>query len=302
MFDSLRSKADQISQTGEIKPRSPIVALLISLFPGLGQHYAGFIIRGIVLYTLLIILSWLAAIAFMSINSSFSKLFLAVPFIGFGIIAFDAWLCAAKQPKHYRLKWFNQTWIYVGVTLFLMLSVNPLMDFLVGKHIVRAYYVENNSMSPTIIHDDILLINKLASPKRGDVAILNFSTAQNSAGSLTHVLDSQLIRRIIAVEGDRVEIKNQRLYINDQLTEEPYVATDLSFQPTTFGNTNQDMPLTEVPVGNIFILADNRSAGLDSRVLGTISKTLVRGKVTKVFWSWNLDEGHFKWDRTALGL
>ena len=302
MLDSLHSKADQINQTGEIRPRSPIVALLISIFPGLGQQYSGFIIRGIVFYTLLIALSWLAAIAFMSTDSGLSRLFLAIPFIGFGLIALDAWFCAAKQPKHYRLKWFNKTWIYIGVTLFLIVTVNPLMDLLVGKHVVRAYHVENNSMSPTIIEDDILLINKLVTPKRGDIAILDFSLAQSTETGLTNILDSLLVRRIIAIEGDTVEIKNQVVYINGQLLEEPYVASDISFQPTTFGSANQDIPLIKIPQNNIFILADNRSAGLDSRVIGAVSNTLVTGKATKVFWSWNLDEGHFKWERTALGL
>lgn len=301
MFDFLRNEVDKIDQAGGIRSRSPALALLISIFPGLGQHYAGFIFRGIILYTLLITLSWLAAIAFMSIDGGISRLFLTVPFIGITLIALDAWRCAAKQPKRYRLKWFNRTWIYVGVTLFLMFTVNPLMDFLVGSKIVRAYYVNNQSMSPTILEHDILLINKLVTPSRGDLAFIDFSQAQASTG-LTQVLDSQLIRRVVAIAGDTVEIRGQQLFINGQLLDEPYVYYDNSFQPTTFGSADQDLSQTKVPDNSIFILADNRSAGLDSRVLGAVDNKLVGGKVTKVFWSWNLDEGHFKWDRTALSL
>ncbi len=301
MLNSLRAKADKINETGEIKARSPAIALLISIFPGLGQHYAGFILRGIVLYVLLIIISWGSAIAFMSIDSGISILFLAVPFVCAALIALDAWLCAAKQGKNYRLKWFNQAWIYIGVTLFLMVTVNPAMDLMVGKHIVRAYYVDNNSMSPTILSHDILLINRLATPNKGDIAIINFSQSEKPSG-LTKVMDGQLVRRVIAVAGDRVEIKEKNIYINDQQLDESYVGHSSRFQPTTYGSTEENMAALTVPDNTVFILADNRSAGLDSRVLGAINSDLIDGKVTKVFWSWNLDEGHFQWDRTALGL
>ncbi len=301
MLNSLRTKADEINEIGEVKPRSPILALLISIFPGLGQHYAGFIVRGIVFYILLIIISWLSAIAFMSIDSGISIFFLAIPFVSATLIALDAWVCAAKQDKNYHLKWFNQGWIYIGVTLFLMATVNPMMDFLVGKHVVRAYYANNDSMSPTILSHDILLINRLDTPNKGDIAIINFSQAEKASG-LTKVMDSQLVRRVIAVAGDRVEIKDQEIYINEQLLNEPYIGFNNRFQPTTFGSSASDMATITVPEGKVFILADNRSAGLDSRVLGVINSSLIGGKVTKVFWSWNLDENHFQWDRTALGL
>jgi signal peptidase I len=301
MLNSLRTRADEINQIGEIKSRSPILALLISVFPGLGQHYAGFIVRGIIFYILLIIVSWGSAVAFMSTDSGLSTLFLVIPFASAILIAIDAWVCAAKQDKNYHLKWFNQGWIYVGVTLFLMVTVNPAMDLLVGKHVVRAYYVNNNSMSPTVLSHDILLINKLVTPSKGDIAIINFSQTEKPSG-LTKVLDSQLVRRIIAVAGDSVEIKEQKVYINGQLLDEPYIGHNNSFQPTTFASDDQDIAPITVPENSVFILADNRSDGLDSRVLGAISSDRVDGKVTKIFWSWNLDEGHFQWGRTALGL
>ncbi|MCF6280975.1 MAG: signal peptidase I [Candidatus Polarisedimenticolaceae bacterium] len=301
MLNSLRTLADQINESGTIKSRSPLLALLISVFPGLGQHYAGFILRGIVLYVALIIISWLAAVAFMSVDSRLSTLFLAIPMLSAILIALDAWACAAKQESNYRLKWFNQAWIYIAVTLFLMVTINPAMDLLVGKHVVRAYYIDNDSMSPTVLNHDILLINHLTTPGRGDLAIINFSQTEKPSG-LTKVMDGQLIRRVIAVAGDRVEIKGQKLYINDLPLDEPYIGHDNRFQPTTFGNNNLDMAAIEVPDNAVYILADNRSAGLDSRVLGTINSDLIDGKVTKVFWSWNLDEGHFQWNRTALGL
>lgn len=301
MLDSLRRLANEADAKGEIKPRNPLVALAFSIFPGLGQHYAGHIIRGITLYIALIVSSWLAAIVFMSIDSGVSKIFLGVPFVGVGLIAIDAWLCAKKQPPNYRLRWFNHTGIYAAVTLFLLFTVNPLMDLLVGTHIVRAYVATTNSMSPTILSNDLLLINKLASPGKGELALIDYNQADKSAG-LTKVLDNQLVRRIVATAGDMVEIRSHKVFVNGQLLDEPYIERDAHFQPTTFGNTDQDLPATKVPENSIFVLADNRSAGLDSRVLGAIDKSLIGGKVTKVFWSWNLDDGNIKWERTALSL
>lgn len=301
MLDTLRRLANEADAKGEIKPRDPLAAFVFSIFPGLGQHYAGHIIRGITLYIVLIISSWLAAIAFMSIDSNVSKIFLGVPFVGVGLIAVDAWLCAKKQPQNYRLRWFNRTWIYAVVTLFLLFTVNPLMDLLVGTHIVRAYVATTNSMSPTILSSDLLLINKLITPGKGDLALIDFNQAEKTAG-LTKVLDRQLVRRIVATAGDTVEIRSQKVFINGQLLDESYTGRDARFQPTTFGSIDQDMPATKVPEDSIFILADNRSAGLDSRVLGAIDKRLIGGKVTKVFWSWNLDDGNIKWERTAKTL
>lgn len=280
-------------------PRKPLTALLLSVCPGLGQHYAGHMKRGILLYIALIISSWLAAIAFMSIGSKLSIVFLCLPFVGVGLIALDAWACARRQPRDYHLQWFNRPWIYGAVFLSLLFTANPLMDYLVGRQVVRAFFMTSSSMQPTILDRDIVLVNKLAFPKRGEIALVKFGESKSSA-KLTRLIDDQLIKRIIAIPGDTLEIRNDAVWVNGQKIDEPYAHFDgtLRFSSAQSSNFGPE----RIPAGAYFVMGDNRNESIDSRILGVIREDQIGGTVTKVFWSWNFDEGGIRWDRTAKSL
>ncbi len=279
--------------------RNPVTALLLSVCPGLGQHYAGHMKRGILLYIALIIASWLAAIAFMSIRSKLSIIFLCVPFAGVGLIALDAWNCARRQPRDYRLQWFNRTWIYAAVFLTLLFTVNPLMDFLVGRQIVRAFFMTSSSMQPTILDRDIVLVNKLAFPKRGEIALIKFGDSKPST-KLTKLIDDQFVKRVIAIPGDTLEIRNDVVWVNGQKIEEPYAHFNGVLRFSSAQGSNYG-PKT-IPPASYFVMGDNRNESIDSRILGLIKEEQIGGVVTKVFWSWNFDEGSIRWDRTAKSL
>lgn len=280
-------------------PRKPLFALLMSACPGLGQHYAGHMKRGILFYIALVIASWMAAIAFMSIQSKLSIILLGVPFIGVALIALDAYACARRQPRDYHLQWFNKPWIYAVVFLTLLFTVNPLMDFLVGQHVVRAFFMNSISMSPTILDRDIVLINKLAFPKRGEIALIKLGKSKPSA-KLTQLIDDQLIKRIIALPGDTLEIRDDVVWINGQKIDESYAHFKgvLRFNSTQRSNFGPKL----VPSGYYFVMGDNRNESIDSRILGYIHENQIGGTATKVFWSWNFDEGGIRWDRTARSL
>lgn len=282
-----------------IRPRKPLTALLLSVCPGLGQHYAGSMKRGILLYITLIVASWLAAIAFMSIRSKLSIIFLCVPFVGVGLIALDAYACAQRQPRDYRLQWFNRPWIYAAVFLTLLFTVNPLMDFLVGRQVVRAFFMTSSSMSPTILDRDIVLVNKLAFPKRGEIALVKFGEGKSSA-KLTQLIDDQLIKRVIAVPGDTLEIRNDVVWVNGQKIDETYAHFKGTLRFSSAQSSNFGPKL--VPSESYFVMGDNRNESIDSRILGFIREDQIGGTVTKVFWSWNFDEGGIRWDRTAKSL
>ncbi len=283
----------------DIRPRKPLVALLLSVCPGLGQHYAGHLGRGILFYITLIVASWLAAIAFMSIGSKLSIVFLCVPFVGAALIAFDAWNCARRQSPDYRRQWFNRLWIYAGVFLTLLFTVNPLMDLLVGRHVVRAFFMTSSSMTPTILDRDIVLVNKLAFPKRGEIALIQFGESKPGA-KLTQLIDDQFIKRVIAVPGDTLEIRNDTVWINGRKIDEPYANFSgmLRFSSTEGSGYG---PAT-LPPDSYFVMGDNRNESIDSRLLGFIGKEQIGGTVTKVFWSWNFEQDGIRWDRTAKSL
>lgn len=281
------------------RPRSPVIALLLSACPGLGQHYAGYLARGILFYIMLIVASWLAAIAFMVTESKMSIAFLGVPFLGVGIIAFDAYLCASRQPKDYRLQWFNRPWIYAAVFLTLLFTVNPLMDFLVGGHLIRAFFINSASMEPTLLDHDLVLVNKQEFPQKGEIALIRLGVSKPTT-KLTELIDDQMIRRIVAVPGDTVETRNDEVWVNGKKIDEPYARFS---NTSASGNApSSNFGPKQVQLNSYFVMGDNRGESIDSRILGFIREDQISGTVTKIFWSWNFKEGRIRWDRTAKSL
>lgn len=301
MLDQLQQMMQAADEKGDVRPRNPLLALILSICPGLGHHYAGHLARGIAYYIVLVLASWLAAAIFMFIDSRVGMVFLATPFVGIVIIALDAYRCAKNQPQDYKRRWFNRGWIYSGVFITLALTVNPLMDQIAGSHIVRAYFMSSPGMHPTILTKDIILVNKMDFPEKNEIALIEFGDEE--AGQLTKLDGSQLVGRIIGVPGDIVEVSAKGVFINGKELYEPYASFEESSTRTgaLYDETSHFGP-EQVPKDAFFILADNRTYGFDSRILGFIEKAKIGGKVTKVFWSWNLEDGGFHWERTAMSL
>jgi len=302
MFTAIQQKLATTSENSEISPRQPTLALLLSICPGLGQQYAGYLSRGIIAYATLIIVSWLAAIGFMYAPPLLGLILLATPFLGVALIAADAYRCAAKQGMGYIPQWFNQPRIYAAVFLTLLLTVNPLMDILIGDRVVRAFFVTSASMAPTVLEHDLLLINKLTPPKKGDIALIDFTKDKTLDRATKVISEGQLIRRVIAVPGDTVEIIGQRVLINSEPLSEPYASFGTGSSHDMFNSTDYHFGPETVPADSFFVLSDARNFGLDSRILGFIQRSEIGGIASKVFWSWNLDTGSFKWNRTSMSL
>lgn len=297
-----RNNSSEAQDEYEVSPRNPMVALLLSICPGLGQQYAGRLVRGIVFYISLVILSWLAAIAYMYVASPLvGLLLLSVPFVGVALIAIDAFLCAKRQPSDYRLKWYNGYRIYAAVFVTLLVTVNPLMDYLVGGQIVRALFVDAESMQPAVLKRDLVVINKLAKPTRGDIVLIKFGES-SSRKSITKLIKDQVIRRVIGQSGDTVEIRGRQVYLNGEPLQEDYVSFGEQQSLNPLIDPDYKMEPIFIPSGFYFVLSDARQYGFDSRNFGLIQDARVGGVATKVFWSWNLDEGKFQWNRTAMSL
>ncbi len=151
--------------------------------------------------------------------------------------------------------------------------VKSILLAVVLAMIIRIFFfqvtiVEGTSMSPTLQNYERLIINKVVyhfkKPQKGDIIVFNFSSHRD------------FIKRIVALEGDVVEIKNGRLYINGQIREEPYLES-------------QHMPdfgPAVVPLDHAFVLGDNRKDSMDSRdpAVGYVSLERIRGKASLVFW------------------
>lgn len=137
---------------------------------------------------------------------------------------------------------------------------------LIKTFIFNTTYVLGNSMLPTLHEKDRLFANKVtlyfSGPSRGDVIVLKAPDAP----------DKDYIKRVIGIEGDRVEIKEGKVYLNDELLVEDYLDVDAY---THIYNQS----VWEVPKNNVFVLGDNREEGAskDSRYFGCIDIKTIKG-------------------------
>jgi signal peptidase I len=155
--------------------------------------------------------------------------------------------------------------IVVGVVLAIVVSVGVILSF------VRVVAINGNSMSPTLEDGSRLIVSKIhggfPSLSKGDIVIIDAKKELLENGKRADY--NPLIRRIIAVEGEKIEIKAGKVYINNILLYEPYVNGVKT-------NTSKDINMV-VPEGKIFVMGDERASSeiTDSRLLGAIDKNKV---------------------------
>ncbi|SHE28362.1 signal peptidase I [Tissierella praeacuta DSM 18095] len=141
-----------------------------------------------------------------------------------------------------------------------------VIAILIKAFIFNTTYVLGNSMYPTLHEKDRLFANKVSlyfkGPSRGDVIVLKAPDDP--------VKD--YIKRVIGIEGDLVEIKDGKVYVNGSLLNEPYLVND-SYTHI------YDEDTWKVPKGQVFVLGDNRAEGAskDSRYFGCVSVKSIKG-------------------------
>lgn len=134
---------------------------------------------------------------------------------------------------------------------------------------VKPTLVRGESMYPTLEENDYLIINKMSyrvgEPKQGDIIVFTTALLQDD-GSL-----KDLVKRVIAVEGDHIKIENSNVYVNDKLIKEPYIHE----------NYTEGAIDMVVPKGKVFAMGDNREKSLDSRYedVGLVDEKDIMGKV-----------------------
>ena len=193
-------------------------------------------------------------------------------------------------------------WIYC-IVIAIILAL--LIKFFLGTPTVVKQY----SMYPTYKPNDRLILNRLERskmPKRGDVVTfeapskniygpgeydLNNPVAKyayqpiNIFNKFTYyVLEinkTSYIKRVIAIEGDKVEIKDGKVYINNELLPEKYLAEGVKTEATGVFNN------FIVPKGCVFLMGDNRSGSMDCRNFGCIPVERIESKVVFRFWPFN---------------
>lgn len=140
----------------------------------------------------------------------------------------------------------------------------------------QPHQVKGNSMYGTFIDGEFLLTNKisyrLGQPQRGDIIIFKAPTNE----------EYDYIKRIIALPGEKIMIKNNRVYINDQLLDESsYLKTSQNTRTGYFLREGQQLQLEEA---SFFVMGDNREHSSDSRDWGLVPKQNIVGKAWFRYW------------------
>lgn len=163
-------------------------------------------------------------------------------------------------------------------TYFTSLFVALLIRFT----IIEPRYIPSLSMYPTFDVGDQLAVEKVT--KRLKPFYRNEVVVFDPPQSFRDIMENQygdkskgkeaLIKRIVAINGDKVEVKRGKVFINDEQMDEPWTAEDAGY---TFG------PVV-VPPGNVLVLGDNRNQSLDGHIWGFLPTKNVIGRAVFVYW------------------
>lgn len=146
--------------------------------------------------------------------------------------------------------------------------------------VAQAYYLPpSGSMEPTLQNYDRIVVDKLSyrfqSPQRYDIIVFEPNDAVvKGCGLSSEKQKSSLIKRVIGLPGDRVEVKAGTTYINGQPISEPYLVKYPEYE----------LPLTTVPQNSYFALGDNRNNSCDGHIWGFVPQQNIIGKATLRFW------------------
>lgn len=153
--------------------------------------------------------------------------------------------------------------ILIVVIIFLMVFVFSVTQ------------VVGNSMYPTLKDGEVFILDKISyrfqKIERGDIISLDYADTK------------YLIKRVIGLPGETVNIINNKLYINNTLYEEEYISDDLVYDDFYLSS----LGITTIPEDMYLVLGDNRVDSLDSRKIGLINKEDINGKIAFRFWPIN---------------
>ncbi len=170
-----------------------------------------------------------------------------------------------------------------------------ILVMLLNTKVFATTKVQQSSMQDTLVEGQHLVVEKLTynfvNPQKGDIIV--FIENKSVGGFLDEIgifltdvkevfqpaeskSNIRLVKRIIGTPGDRVDIRDGKVFINDVELNEPYVKGDTYQRDFQF-------PVT-VPYGKYIVFGDNREVSKDSRIFGFIDKGQIEGKVVFRFW------------------
>lgn len=163
-----------------------------------------------------------------------------------------------------------------------------LLALFVRTFFVQAFKIPTGSMRPTFLEGDRILVNKvlygikipgtafrlpaIRSPKRGDMIV--FRSPEDKK--------RDFIKRLVAVGGDEVEIRDLRLWVNGRPLTDPNIFRELVYYNRgSYGELGKPI---QVPLGHYFFLGDNSASSRDSRYWGFVKEEGIIGRAFVIYW------------------
>jgi signal peptidase I len=270
---------------------------------GLGHLYAGSPKRGLILFGIWSFWALLCSIILLAVPNIFIIIIFLIG--GFAFLVFcmvDAFSIAKRRKENYEPAKYNRWFVYLGYFVILSL-ISALLSAGVKTN---AFNITSGSMEPALLVGDSILVNEViygvkipllrktiipvTDPKRNDLVVFIYPEDRSMS----------LIKRVIGVAGDKIEIVNKKIFINDKEYKDSYgVFKDSNVLPQSVDPRDNFGPET-VPENSIFVMGDNRDESMDSRYWGFVDLQAIEGKAFIIYWSWDRDLHRPRWERFGL--
>lgn len=273
--------------------KSRVAALLLSIYQiGFGHLYVLRPLRA-ALFICASLMLWVALFTGI-VGRSLASLVAAVvvAFALFVLSTIDAVRLA--RCSHQRNPWYGRWYSVLVLALVFQIVVTRLL--LPSIQVLETFYIPSEAMAPTLRIGDKLTAS-MQPPhnrpfRRGDLVL--FESPEDR--SIT------LIKRIVALPGDTLSIRDKVVFVNGEQAHEPWavhrdstIGTENALTPVL--RSRDQMAPTVIPAGHVFVMGDNRDNSYDSRFFGPVSLSLVRGTPLYIYWSPDLRRLGLRLDR-----
>lgn len=278
------------------KSRKKWIAAILSLFvTGLGHVYTGKARRGLVLYFLEFFILILFVISYLIFSNLFILYFLVLSLLAYRIMCIVDSVKSSESPDNiYILKKYNKSYIYILLMMVSYLLINTCFNTLLTDHLIERLKITGNGMMETIYTGDRVLANKYIYkknlPQHGDVVI--YYPDDSSSGSCD-------MKRVIALPGDKIELKDSIFYLNGTPLRESYVTSSNLHETYLRLLPKNNLELTIVPEGVAYLMGDSVDNIYNVRVWEFVDLKSIRGKAVQVYWSID-SESAVRWDRIGI--
>ena len=197
---------------------------------------------------------------------------------------------------------------------FESIVIAVILALFIRTFVVQAFKIPTGSMEENLLIGDHLLVNKfvfgptftrlerlvlpVADIRRGEVIVFKYPEEP----------DRDFIKRVIGLPGEKVELKEKKVYINDKPLDEPYVhflqppGQNSEFHEVTSFDVRERYGPVTVPPNHYFVMGDNRDNSQDSRYWGFLPRELVKGKALVIYWSYEAERQDYVDDGTGAAL